>query len=372
MRRGVHGRLLHFAATTRPSSCTGMCPRSHRIPGRQALTVAIFVVALADLATAPASDVEPQPTHGQDDDIGLGPLRIASQSPGQSLRLGLVPHTPSDLRPGEWEVSLASTWVNVWADGDHYHLDYETDTTALVVAHGVAPGWRMEAEVNTRVTGGGRLDSFIQDFHDAFGLSQNGRDQVPRNRASIHIDATAQQPALDLGPADLQGSRESRLRTSLERSLLDGSGWLPRLSLSATAQVPLESEGSYQGGSVDVGGDLAAAFSFGELVAYLTVAYTRFGSDRSSGVRLYRSNWSGLAALEYRLTRHWSALAQYLVSQGTAPDYHVFSKASHEVTFGTKVLFSSGTEVHFALIENIIIFDNSPDFGIHLGLSQRF
>jgi len=28
--------------------------------------------------------------------------------------------------------------------------------------------------------------------------------------------------------------------------------------------------------------------------------------------------------------------------------------------------------LEFALIENIIVFDNSPDFGIHAGITSRF
>jgi hypothetical protein len=326
--------------------------------------------ALAIMAAALARAAAAEP--GEGDDLGLGPLRIASQSPGQSLRLGLVPHTPTGLEPGGWEVYLGNTWVNVWADAEHYHLDYETDTTELAVAYGLAPGWRVEVAVDTRFTGGGYLDGLIEGFHRAFGLSQSGRDEVPKSQTLVHVDATGAQPALDLGPADLQGERESHARVSLERSLLDGAGWLPRLSVSATAQAPLGPERSYQGGSLDVGADLAAAMALGDVVAYGTVAYTRFGSDRSSGIHLYRSNWSAFAALEYRLSRGWSVLLQYLVSQGTAPDFYVFSKSSHELTFGTKLLLASDTEVHLAFIENIIVYDNSPDFGIHLALSQRF
>ncbi|MBW2608155.1 MAG: DUF3187 family protein [Deltaproteobacteria bacterium] len=33
---------------------------------------------------------------------------------------------------------------------------------------------------------------------------------------------------------------------------------------------------------------------------------------------------------------------------------------------------SSGSIVEFALIENVITFDNSPDFGLHLALFHPF
>ena len=43
-----------------------------------------------------------------------------------------------------------------------------------------------------------------------------------------------------------------------------------------------------------------------------------------------------------------------------------------EVTLGAKWEFLAGTVAELGLIENVLFFDNSPDFGIHFGVSRRF
>lgn len=69
--------------------------------------------------------------------VGYGPLSVRSQSPFQSLRLGILPRTPSTLARGEHQVRVGATWVNQWAnDGGRfdpangvlgpYVLDYES------------------------------------------------------------------------------------------------------------------------------------------------------------------------------------------------------------------------------------------------------
>lgn len=41
------------------------------------------------------------------------PMWVASQSPLQSLHLGLLPAVPRRLEPGEWSVQRTETWTNV-------------------------------------------------------------------------------------------------------------------------------------------------------------------------------------------------------------------------------------------------------------------
>ena len=49
-----------------------------------------------------------------------------------------------------------------------------------------------------------------------------------------------------------------------------------------------------------------------------------------------------------------------------------FSTNSHEITLGWKWEFVNNVVLEFGLIENLINFENSPDFGIHAGLTWRF
>jgi hypothetical protein len=351
-----------------------MCICSTASPGPSATGIRVALIAraacLALSCIGPVAGVESSTP--EYNDVGLGPLRIASQSPGQSLRLGLVPRAPSNLPSGSWDVYVGSTWVNFWADKSEYQLDYEALTSELSVTYGVDSDWQVEGGLVVRTTFGGGMDGFIQGFHRSVGMGQGGRDEVEHGLTSIHIDASGSQPSLDLGKNDLQGATDAHVRATVQRTVVHDGAWHPSLALAFTAQLPIGSHDQYHGGDLDLGIDLIAAKRFGRCYGYATITFIRFGTDGVYGIELNRTNWSALAACEYRVTPTWSLIAQYLVSQGVAPDYHVFSEASHEITGGTKLAISDGISAEFGLIENLFVFDNSPDFGVHLAVRARF
>ena len=63
---------------------------------------------------------------------------------------------------------------------------------------------------------------------------------------------------------------------------------------------------------------------------------------------------------------------QYLVSEEIAEDFSPFTKASHEVNLGWKWEMPGACTFELGLIENVITYGNSPDFGVHMGLKHRF
>jgi hypothetical protein len=65
-------------------------------------------------------------------------------------------------------------------------------------------------------------------------------------------------------------------------------------------------------------------------------------------------------------------LIQYLLTEGVADDLEDLSSSSNEITLGAKWEVGRGTVLEFGLIENVITLGNSPDFGIHFGITTRF
>jgi hypothetical protein len=49
-----------------------------------------------------------------------------------------------------------------------------------------------------------------------------------------------------------------------------------------------------------------------------------------------------------------------------------FSEFSHEVVVGWKWELGQAGVLEIGLLENIVTFDNSPDFGVHAAFTQRF
>lgn len=315
--------------------------------------------------------------------VGFGPLNVRSQSPFQSLRLGILPHTPSTLGRGENQVRASVTWANIWSVYSQtfdpaagvigpYILDYESLDIDLSYAYGISDTFQIGAGYEQRSMFGGVMDGLIEGFHDLFGLYQDGRDLWPRNQVVIFIDPENGQPPVSLTGADVTGTFARNLLFTIQHTLTCGSAKLPALSWAATARYALGNPAQLEGSNFDVALSAAAARRFGDFYLYLTLGYAWYGSDAVHGIDLETTQSTILAAAEWRFKPRMSLVAQYLRSEGDAKDLGVFSDPSNEIVFGWKWEASVGGVLEVGVLENIVNLDNSPDFGIHAAWTQRF
>jgi hypothetical protein len=331
----------------------------------------------AEPALLPPVSQEPQAFRGylrespQYTNIGYGPLHLTSQSPFQSLRLGITPRPPTSIRRGQFELRAGSTWANVWSQGDGYFLDYEMLQTSVSVAYGMTERVELELELENRSRFGGELDSLSHWFHDTMGIRQNGRDEVPKDQFTFELTPEGSD-TIALSRSDKGVFSQSALLTVQHNTTL-GNGWLPALSYAVTARFDAGGADELVGvGNWDVGLSVAVARRFGNFYAYGTLGAARFASDEFRGLKLRRTQVSLLGAVEWRYFDRQSLLFQYLVSEGQVHDFDPFSEPSHELTLGWKWEALPGSIVEFGLIENAVGFDNTPDVGFQLGFSQRF
>jgi thiol-disulfide isomerase/thioredoxin len=310
--------------------------------------------------------------------VGYGPLSIYAQSPFQALRLGIRPRTPSTLARGQYEFRGTLTWANTWAAGavedpdGTFTLDFETLQTTLALAYGITDTLEIEGEIQNRDRFGGVMDGFIEGFHDLFGINQAGRTRVPRDRFRFDL-AIPGQPPVSLTNSD-RGTFSRTLQLTLQHNVTCGVGAFPAFSYAFTTQWEGLDNSDLSGGSdVDFGFSAALSRGFkGKVFIYATLGYAWFGNDLFRGVEIRDSQASGLLAVEWRLKPRHSILVQYLVSQGQVNNLPPFDQSSHELTLGWKWEVRPRGVFEFGLIENIVLFDNSPDFGVHGGYSQRF
>ena len=89
-------------------------------------------------------------------------------------------------------------------------------------------------------------------------------------------------------------------------------------------------------------------------------------------VELNKTQLSGSVAAEWSYIPTQSLLLQFLATEGQAVELGPFSEPSYEVTLGWKMQIKSKIVFELGLIENILNFSNSPDFGIHAGITTRF
>ncbi len=115
----------------------------------------------------------------------FAPLAITNQSP--LIQIYGLPTLggPRLLKGGQLEVGLgfetASNFFSGATASETLLLDGETHRTALTVRYGTNQAeWGIEVPYLSH--SGGFMDSFIENWHDTFGMPNGGRDQAPRNR----------------------------------------------------------------------------------------------------------------------------------------------------------------------------------------------
>lgn len=328
--------------------------------------------ATTDEATVPLHDTQPQDAgsyaRGQ---VGLGIFETPSQSPLQLPRVGIRPRIPSTLRKGQWQLGWRETLVNMWAQEDsdpEFRLDYGSLYSALVVGYGVSDSMQIELEYHNQARFDSILDPVTEAFHDLFGLDDSGRDDFDDHDNAIEFP--------DLGiDIDESGSIRDNLVLTFQHTFHEGQGSWPTLSWYASYRENLYTNSQAAGeesNSFAVG--IGGAKRFNERnYGYFSLGYVFHEDDDFEGinVELEDKQLSILLAYECRYRPDAAFVAQYLYTGESASDLDPFDKASNEFVFGWKKQLNRQTLLEVGLIENAIVEDNSPDFGIHFGLTWR-
>lgn len=303
---------------------------------------------------------------------GFGPLRLPSQSPFQSLRMGLIPTTPSTLSGKQWDLNVHASLANVWAnEPGRYLVDYESLDAHLSLSYGLNSSMEIELSYEDRSVFGGVLDGFISDFHEAFGIDQDGRDKV--SNGDIRIIVKDKNGKTLLSYTGDSGSYSRGVALAFKHRLTCGGRIIPALSYSLSARWEIEDPGILDREiPLDFGFSLSAAKRFSSIYAYISGGYFWYGGKRIQEVDLKETQLSGMVALEWRYADDQSLILQCLVSEGQAKQLGAFSDPSYELTLGWKYAVGLKDLLEIGLIENIIIWDNSPDFGLHIGYTRRF
>ncbi len=344
--------------------------RRRRIKGFFLAVVALIYTALPAVPgwTEELSD---------DYNYGLGKIDLRSQSPTQSLRFTLPLLIPGDIKPG-WETRIAFTWSNVWANEPEYLLDYEISDTIVTVTYAFNKRFSLSLDFENRNYFGGRMDGFIQGFHDLFGIDQDGRDDVSKHRKVIQrFDPKTGQMLSETSAEELENNSIAVL---MNYNLTHGTKIWPSANVFGGVRYALKcADLCTNNHPVDAGFGLGLAKRWSKKwYTYAALGYTLYESretrEPAPGVtpmEFENNAVTGLFVLSWHYTPTFSILVQYLYSGPSIRNIDVLDEASHEVHLGFKWKTKYGL-MEFALIENIITMSNSPDFGLHAGWGFHF
>lgn len=297
--------------------------------------------------------------------VGYGPLRLASQSPMNLLRLEPAVGAPSSLAPGTWELKESLTWSRMWAQAENYLLSFETLGQSTSFAYGVNDRLQVELGAVATTRFAGDLEGFVKNFHDTFGLEQGGRDTVREGDFEFQIGDVE----LQEGP---RHESSDRVFASLHYTLTEGSDVLPAVAATITVATGIGDSPDLRGDTATLSGQLSVAKRWGDFYGYLGFGLAWFGRDSFYGLPLKPFGASVLTGVEWRFTRGASLVFQHLWTPGALEGFEELSRPAYELGLGLKVEICAGSVIELGLTENILVFDSSPDFGLHAGMSLRF
>ena len=305
---------------------------------------------------------------------GSGILEIRSQAVGQSLRLTLPMLIPGDISKGS-RAYVGMTWTNVWSNDSEFLLDYEMLDTLVGFGYGFNNNFGVGAFLDNRSYFGGLMDDFIEGFHNMFGIDQDGRDKAPSGRSVIQLkdpetgEVTAEIPADKLD--------NTGLSILANYNFYFENPQLPSMNVYGVARHTLQSPKVFEKtANLDYGLGLGLSKRwFERWYTHAVVGYTWYadrGRIEPGNVTFEDEQLTVLLALGWQYTPDFALLAQYLYGSAVINKFEELDKPSHEVHLGFRWKVNKTYMLDFALIENIITMDNSPDFGLHLGLNASF
>lgn len=300
--------------------------------------------------------------------LGQGPLYVRSQNPGQSFRLTSLPHDARGLPEGMVSIGAMDAVTNIWGQSDSYDylLDFHMNDAGLFFAHGTTPAITLGLGLTERRILDAGLDQLVLEFHELVGISDNGRNEVPKNDLRIRLGRYG----IDLRKDQLNNQLISR---SAEGFLLwtwrDGGGSGISAGTFLHLRHELSEEALVSEDATDGALGLAFTLPRGSEVFYANLSWTRLGNTDASLIPIRENLYSGMLSWEHRFSPASSFYLQYLLdTQIFADELGDLSQPANQLQFGWKWRQRNNLTWQLAIVENFIRFSNSPDISISLGL----
>jgi len=297
---------------------------------------------------------------------GFGPPELRNQYSLHNLHLSLAPTSPRVLEEGASRLKLNVAWTNDFIDEATYIVDSENRMLVIGFDYGLTRNLELGLDIPVVWRGGGVLDSFIDSWHQTFGLPRGGRTSVADNQHNISGSNT------DGSSFDLEstGTRLGNIEIGARYLLTEGSESLPAWSLQMRGSLPTVSSGfGHQG--FDLSTAVLGSKRLGKSVLYLGAAHLYYSDTRVSNVSFRKHHLEGFLGLEHAIHR---SVALYLGFYGSSrilnvadhPDYALY------LDMGGKIKVGNNSYLELLVRENPAPQDGTSDVTFFAGLVREF
>lgn len=301
--------------------------------------------------------------------FGRGPLELEDQFPLALSHLSLMPESPEVLPSGESEFRLPFAWTNT-INRKRGSFLVDAEIQSLYPELRFSPVRRLELGLTLPVVsrGGGVLDSFIYNWHQAFGLPQGPRDDSDLEQDQYLIEGNN----TDGGSFSQhrRGTLFGDLLLSTKFLLTQGGRSAPAASILLKLKLPTGAE-AYAQEAVDLG--LSALFSkrFGLFVFYGGAGYTYFGDTVIENVEYVQHRASGFLSGEWQAASWISLIASFSAASRLIESIEHFPNYALYLDLGGKLELKKNIELELMIRENPAPNKATADVTFYAGLACR-
>ncbi|MGI2935528.1 DUF3187 family protein [Vibrio diabolicus] len=294
-----------------------------------------------------------------------GPLRSYAQSPMQVVSHTNILRSGHSLPSDFVETYGSGTVASVWAHTDEYALDYYHNQIEIGSKWQINSSWQWELNYRWVFAADNHLDGLTKSFHNLFGIGQNGRDKVDRDRFYIAM------PQYDVLEDDFEGQTlANNLSTYLQYQVFQNEHH--GLSIGGSLYFNDVAHGTFQGSNFEQGFQINYSYLSDAHAFYSMVGMTFRSDDRALLDLPYRHNTIAVAAgYRYALEDNHHLMFEYHWYQGSTEGPAEFADASNELVLGYRYLMENSA-LEFLAVENARNMDNSTDIAFTIGYRYIF
>lgn len=297
--------------------------------------------------------------------VDYGPLKIYAQSPLQSSSLTPLVRSGFSYRPDTIELYTSGNIASVWARTDDYLADYYQNALAIGGLWQLTERWSLDASYTWRFAADNRLDSLTKDFHDLFGLSQNGRDEVDDH--SFDISA----PKYGAEVHDFRGETlGNAFNFYIGYQVLENE--THGLSLGGTLYYNYVGSGPFKVSNFEQSLQANYSYRTGKHNIYTLLGVTYRHDDKVLADIKYKTfSFSSGVSYQYEIHPKHRILAEFHLYEGNSDNISDLDEPSTEFLLGYRYHTRYGA-IEVAAIENVFNMDNSTDIAFSLGYRHQF
>lgn len=295
----------------------------------------------------------------------FGPLLTLTQAPIQAMGLSLKTRDAFGWEEGTLEAYGQGTISSVWVNNSDYMGDYYQNDVNVGFIYAPADDWKIDFNYLYRFAANNKLDSVVNGFHDAFGVSANGRDEVDDDRFYIKNKKTGQVVE------DFRGDTfNNAFNLYVEKTVFETRR--QALSLGGALYYNKVFNGEFANSSFEQALQLNYSFYLTDSNRFYTsVNVIHHDTDSVDFVSLREFTTNGSLSYQYIFNERHSIVAEFRIQQGaTHNDENELSMITYEPIVGYRYNLGFGA-IEFSMTENVINSDNAADFSMTLGYRQR-